>query len=190
MAKPAGGREKTKNRKQGRAGGAGLPRVGFCLESWVPEVFGPPASSRMVFERRHPRTLPVINPFWLQNRLSRVLFSSTGRPGPAGSGQRTLHPRVFVFCLGGPGPQSQRAGAHLPIHQPRTAPLKPVPGEPPQKGPRSGGGPKAAKVASSGRSAKRSWLRRRGKAAKAGGSPGGRAKLLKSRQLLMSTTPP
>lgn len=41
----------------------------------------------------------------------------------------------------------------------------------------------------SGRSAKRSWLRRRGKAAKAGGSPGGRAKLLKSRRLLMSRTP-
>ena len=55
----------------------------------------------------------------------------------------------------------------------RAKPLKPVPDEPPQKGPRSGGGPKAAKVASSGRSEKRSWLRQRGKAAKAGGSPGG-----------------
>ena len=54
---------------------------------------------------------------------------------------------------------------------------------------RSAGGPKAAKVASSGRSAKRSWLHRRGKAAEAGGSLGGRAKLLKSRRLLMSTSP-
>ena len=48
-------------------------------------------------------------------------------------------------------------------------------------------GPKLLKWVATGRSAKRSWLRRRGKAAKAGGSPGGRAKLLKSRQLLMST---
>ena len=120
MAKPAGGREKTKNRKQGPAGGTGLTRVGFCLKSWVPEVFGPPASSRMVFERRQPRTLPVINGFKIV--ITRFVFFHTG-PGPAGSGQRTLHPRVFLFFLfGGLGPQGQRAGAHLPIHQPRIAP--------------------------------------------------------------------
>ena len=120
VATPAGVRENKKTESRGPRAPA---RIGFCLESWVPEVFGPPASSRMVFERRQPRTLPVINPFLLQNRLSRVLFSSTGGPGPAGSGQRTLHPRVFVFCFGGPGPQSQRADPRPRI----TCPASPAP---------------------------------------------------------------
>ena len=40
-------------------------------------------------------------------------------------------------------------------------------------------GPKLLKSVATGRSAKRSWLRRRGKAAKAGGSPGARGKTAK-----------
>ena len=119
VAKPAGGREKTKNRKQGPAGGAGLPRVEFCLESWVPEVFGVWTSG--IFEdglrasaAPDPPGHQPLSPS--KYRLSRVLFSSTGGPGPAGSGQRTLHHTVFfVFCFvfGGPGPSKPASGGPL-----------------------------------------------------------------------------
>ena len=49
-----------------------------------------------------------------------------GRPGPLAGARRPLHKKVLA----------PRSGAK---------PLKRVPGGPPQKGPRSGGGPKAAK---------------------------------------------
>ena len=119
-----------KKQQEGPQGGPGSRELGFALS----------LGFQRCLDLRHLRgwssSVGSLGPsrlsthFLLQNRLSRVLFSSTGGPGPAGSGQRTLHPRVFVFCFWGPGPnahppQSQRAGAHLPIHQPRSARVRP-----------------------------------------------------------------
>ena len=146
-----------------------------------------------------------------RNRARTVTISTQGVPSVSRGGPTTNGWASFFGAKllkgprrrSGPNPLKSATGgrpargrpAAPPQKGPRSSgrakPLKPVPGEPPQKGPRSGGGPKAAKVASSGRFAKRSWLRRRGKAAEGAGLPlGGRAKLLKSQRLLMSTVGP
>ena len=150
-------------------------------------------------------TTPLHYPLAAQRAKSKDLASASGRPGAPGGGGVRLKFGLFGAELlrsaprsrSGPNPLKSATGgrpargrpAAPPQKGPRSSgrakPLKRVPGGPPQKGPRSAAGPKLLKRAATGRSAKRSWLRRRGKAAKAGGSPGGRAKLLKSCQLLM-----
>ena len=73
----------------------------------------------MVFERRQPRTLPVINPFWLQNRLSRVLFSlPQGAPGPQ-ERAADITPTCFCFLFWGAGPSKPASGPSPSNNLPR-----------------------------------------------------------------------